>query len=143
MLIRIYDNTVQAEVFRLLGRKVRFAAIGILTLALLAPFLSGFAVALEAGSSCPMSCCKAAKAACHRHGNGGTEQSSGWHSRPQCSTSCGQLAITSAGGWGVSTGALHADPPPAESRLQCSIQSPRRYSGAEFALFERPPPFCG
>jgi len=81
-----------------------------------------------------MTCCKAVKAACHRH------QGAGWNAAPECPKGCGQAAALPSASFQVAAGIQIEGP-----RLQAALVpfpslSARLGADAEFSLFERPPP---
>jgi hypothetical protein len=132
-------------VFDLLSRGVRSVMAGILALTLLTPFLRGVELALQAGNSaCEMQCCRTTKAACHRSGHDGGHQFPRWTAGLKCPSGCGQVvSLTGPVCPGLTADVFLADPSFRAAHLPCPIPSTGIRSGAEFALFERPPPFFG
>ena len=127
---------------RILVRSRHFGATGILSLALLAPFLGGIAPLLQnQDSSCGMSCCLGSKT-CRCHSSEAVGQAgSAWTAAPACPGGCGQhlglpgsLAVTLAPS-GIAIGQVVQ----CKSLFDCPTESHSR-ACIEFALFERPPP---
>jgi hypothetical protein len=121
----------------MLGRRKSFGWMRAIIAACLALLLSVAALtplAAQIGGACVMKCCKAAKAACHRH------DGSGWNAAPECPKGCGLSATLRTGSASVPA-AVRIDGP----RLQSSrspFPSLSAWTGADtgFSLFERPPP---
>ena len=105
----------------------------LLAVALLAPYLGGFASLLE--GSCAMSCCKKAQC-CHKAQSGPQ-----WSASSPCDSDCGQSPALS-GVWATTVGdgvwasARHGSNGYATLLRIDSLVA----TEVEFALFERPPP---
>jgi hypothetical protein len=122
----------------MLGRGKSFGWVRAITAACLALLLSLASLtplAAQIGGGCVMKCCKAAKAACHRH------EGSGWSAAPECPKGCGLSAAVRTAGASVTAGVRFGGPSLQSSPVP--FPSLSAWSGADtaFSLFERPPPF--
>ena len=144
-MIDIRDNPAKSVLFQLPRGGARLAMVAILALTMLAPFLQGFALALQAGNpACGMACCKTAKAACHRSGHEGDHQFPRWTAGAECPSGCGQeVSLTGPVCAGLTANVSLAGPTLCASYAPYLPQSEDVRFGAGFALFERPPPFFG
>jgi len=113
-------------------------ASGLVVLALLAPYLQGFAFLLRDGvPSCGMSCCKTGKSSCHSHGH----QSPKWTSDPACPEGCGQsLSLTGASTFHLASAPQATSPVSHQPILLLPDIWVFSKPGVEFSLFQRPPP---
>lgn len=143
-LIHTRDNSAMSTLIHMLGRAAKSVGAGIFALALLTPYVSGFVFLLQADTpSCGMSCCRTAKAACHRC-NHGDPQQGGWTSAPECPRGCGQsIGLPGSPWFGLSAGGFLVGPILQESSFLCSSYSAWLRPGITVSLFERPPPSLG
>jgi hypothetical protein len=126
------------------NRVYRFLVFGLLAAALLLPSLYGFvSLRQNGGSSCGMSCCKKSKgSSCHHSKDAGHHGGPTWTGYPACSKDCGQnpgLSGLSAANLSPATvdTAFAAPRTILWNRAGFSCERVK----AEFALFQRPPPF--
>jgi hypothetical protein len=136
------ETAIRTVICRALSRYLPPIAAGILSLTLLAPFLSGVLPLLQASSaSCTMSCCSGSKSCCCHTSKAPKPEGPSWTAALRCSGGCGQRA-------GLPGSVLIALVP---SRIAVGRvaprDDPREYAAptnpdtsVDFALFERPPP---
>ena len=121
----------------------RSAAAALLLLIFLIPYGSGLAALAEREKpACGMECCKGSQASCSRRsGKNAHQDGPGWIASSTCPCGCEQLPAAS-GTLSASLLAPRIEVTPAGpvSHLRISAGSPRGYSDAGLALFERPPP---
>ena len=128
-------------VYRFRVRDVRSLTTVVLTVALLLPFLSGL-VPVAHDTCCGMCSCKTARRSCpHRSQQGGHSGGAALASLPGCLSRCGQrLGLPSPLG-APSPGRCDFGAALTTSFLRPGATPSRIRRGAEFSLFERPPPF--
>ena len=132
----------------MLGRFHSFGwarAIAAVCLSLLFAFagLTPLAAQLLKSSNCAMVCCKGAKAACHRSGHGDSH-SAGWTSGEACPQGCGQaLALPGSAGLSLVPGEFGYNLSLQTAPFRPAFLQAWSRPGAEFSLFERPPPTLG
>jgi hypothetical protein len=125
-------------------RALRFAVVCLIAFALLAPSLFGLAAfGQDAKSSCGMSCCKKTKmSACHHAQEAQASGGPLWTAAVSCPKDCGQgpaLRIAVPALLARTSAALEFATPRVTPWNRSYLN--RERAKAEFALFQRPPPF--
>ena len=115
------------------------SVLAFVLLALLTPYLQGFAFLWQAGnSSCGMSCCKSVKSSCHSHNRQGAK----WISDQGCPKGCGQsFSLTGSLGWSLTPEKTIAGAISYKSSSRSPARSAFSSLAIEFSLFGRPPPY--
>ena len=115
---------------------VRRLAASILAFVVLVPVFYGFAPLLaNLSGACETHCGAKTHGCCRRPG------SEGWKASPSCPKGCGlQIGLPSLMAAGLNTRPVAVGPAALKEQWLSSSVPARICAGAEFALFERPPP---
>ena len=109
--------------------------------ALLASFFSGFDPRPGGdGAAAGMKCCRKSKTCCKRSNAAMGQTGPRYTAAPECGNRCGQsIVVPTSPTVALATGRVEAGRVVEEPLLRQHVASTDR-AGAEFALFERPPP---
>lgn len=132
-------GVTRAAVYRALVRSLQLAAVGILSFALLVPFLGGVVSLLRnQASACSMSCCKGSKiCCCHSASQPGLSLTAAG----TCPGGCGQRAgLPGSPAVTLAPGRITVGQVAQSEFLQNFSASINISAHHDFALFERPPP---
>lgn len=127
---------------RILHRGLHTAAVGITSLALLAPFFGGvIPLLLDESSTCSMSCCKTSKSCCCHMSGAAGQPGSAWTAAGRCPTGCGlRPGVPGYQAVGIAALIVIAGFLWKTGLLPLFAIPGRNSAILAFALFERPPP---